>query len=143
MDMSADPLDLVAGIVETMAFLTPLGPSQGPPPQALHIQVAAHGPRSGVVHLAADSSVATAMARNLLALEPDAPVADDDAREALRELANVLAGNLLPQVWGEGEWRLDPPEPGAWPATPDTAVHLALAEGALSLCLCSNNSQGT
>jgi hypothetical protein len=87
------------------------------------------------VVLAAEPGVAAAIARNLLALDPDAPVSDDDALEALKELANVVAGNLLPQVWGDGEWRLSQPLPATWPAVPAETVHLALAEGALSLAL--------
>lgn len=126
-------LTVLAQVAEQMGFLTPVGVGgDGPAADAVLVAVPYAGPASGRVVIAATPDLARALARNLLALDPDAQVPEADVQDALRELGNVVAGNLLPAVLGEGEYRLGPPEPGSWPAGPADIAGLACAEGELA-----------
>lgn len=133
--MSDAVLAVLAQVAEQMGFLTPTGPGDGPPPGALLAAVPYAGAGAGRVVVAAAPELAQALARNLLALDPDAAVAERDAQDALRELCNVVAGNLLPVVLGEGEYRLGAPEPGPWPAAAAFSAGLACAEGGLAVAV--------
>lgn len=130
-------LTVLATVAEQMGFLTALGPAApaGPGPEALVVELAYSGQHAGRVAIAASPGLAEALARNLLALDPSAAVAAEDVRDALAELANVVAGNLLPVLHGDGEYRLDAPAAGTWPAAPAATAFLDCAEGALSLAV--------
>lgn len=130
--MNETTLTVLAQVAEQLGFLTPTGPGPDPEPGWRCVAVAYRGPSCGRVLVAASPSLAEALARNLLALDPAAPVAEADALDALRELANVATGNLLPALLGDGEYHLEAPEPAAWnPALIETAS-IDLAEGLLA-----------
>lgn len=56
---------------------------------------------SGDVVVICQQPLAEALTRNLLGLDFDADVSDDDIRDALKELANVVSGNFVTEAFGE------------------------------------------
>lgn len=112
--MSLRSNGLVARIAEQLGFLMPVGelPDDTPCDGWMHIALGWQGPdgSAGSVEVCAEPALARALAANLLGRLPDEPVADDEALSALGELANVIAGNLLPQLYGDDhEFHLAPP----------------------------------
>jgi CheY-specific phosphatase CheX len=74
-----------------------LRPWAGPLPDPLepmHAWVDVAGPMPGRVLLGTDRHTATLLTRALLAMGPDEPVGDEDFRDALGEVANVVGGNV-------------------------------------------------
>lgn len=134
--MNDTVLTVLAQVAEQLGFLTPTGPADPPEASSPCMLVAYSGPATGVVAVAASRPLVETLARNLLALDGESPVAGADAEDALRELANVIAGNLLPALRGDGEYRLGPPLAAAWPAASAIReqAHLDCAEGTLSAC---------
>ncbi len=128
-------LTVLAQVAEQMGFLTALGPAAQPPDEAarLVLTVAFTGPSAGVVAVAAGRGLAEALARNLLAADPDAAVPPEDARDALAEFANVVAGNLLPALLGDGEFHLAAPAIGPWPVGSPAIACLECAEGVVAV----------
>ncbi len=126
-------LTVLAQVSEQMAFLTPTGPGAETVPVGPVVIVRFTGPATGVVTIAASQELADALARNLLALDTDVPVAPADAGDALRELANIAAGNVLPLVHGDGEYVLQAPDAGQWPDQPGEVAYLECAEGTLAI----------
>lgn len=131
--MSDIALNVLAQVAEQMGFLTPTGPGGMPPAGATAVRISFTGPASGAVAVAADRELTQALARNLLVLDPDAVVADGDAADAHAEFANVLAGNLLPALLGEGEYRLGAPEACVWPAAATAEAAVECAEGVVAV----------
>ncbi|HAT10808.1 MAG TPA: hypothetical protein DCS97_09510 [Planctomycetes bacterium] len=132
--MNETLLNILAQVSEQMGFLTPLGPADGAVPGDLCIAVRFRGPSAGLVLLAASRPLAEALARNLLAIDAGDPVADADAVDALKELANIVAGNCLPQLLQDGEYHLESPQAAAWNAGGELA-QLSCAEGELAIAL--------
>jgi len=128
-------LTALAQVAEQMGFLTPTGPAETPLPGGVVMSVGFSGPASGRVAVAATPELMAALARNLMALDPDAAVAEADGRDALAELVNVVAGNVLPLLLGDGEYRLDVPEMSPWPVAPEHDAGLDCAEGQLAACV--------
>lgn len=69
------------------------------------------GPFGGTLGMRISSAVASELAINMLGLDDDAEVAPADQQDALRELLNVICGNLLPILAkDEAEFNIGPPE---------------------------------
>jgi hypothetical protein len=87
--------------LETMAFLSPM-PVDGepaPPERAMLVRICYSGPTSGRIDLVAAPAVGQALATNMLGLSTDEACAMEDvARDALKELMNVLCGAVLRQT---------------------------------------------
>lgn len=130
-------LTVLAQVAEQMGFLTALGRAAEPPagPARMVLTVTFTGPSAGVVALAGSTALAEALARNLLAIDPDAAVPPDDARDALAEFANVVAGNLLPALLGDGEFHLAAPVVGPWPPGSPAVACLECAEGVVAVAV--------
>ncbi len=130
-------LTVLVQVAEQMGFLTPMGPAAPLPPDAdgVVMLVAFSGPYAGTVAVGASRALAEALARNLLAMDPTAPVAPSDASDAMAELANVSAGNLLPVLYGDGEYILKSPCTGAWPVAATMTAFLDCAEGTVALAV--------
>lgn len=130
-------LTVLAQVSEQMGFLTPTGPADAVDPAILVIVVGVRfsGPASGQVFIAASSALGEALARNLLAGEAEAAVDPADARDALLELVNVAAGNLLPLLHGAGEYHLGSPEDAVWPAGAQLTAAIDCVEGVLAACV--------
>ena len=130
-------LQSLAGIIESLAFLMPLGPAEADPADGLSVEVPWHGPDGshGVVLIALDLQTADAIAINMLGLAPGEQPAGADRLDAARELANVIAGNLLPAYYGgDHEFHLAAPR-GCTPRalTGRPVLRLTLIEGVMGV----------
>jgi hypothetical protein len=104
----------VAQVAENLAFLIPTGelPADAQAAWARVVEVPWRGPDGtrGRVFVCLDLGAAQAVAGNLLGRMPGEAVADEEIDETVRELANVVSGNLLPALYGtDHEFHLDPP----------------------------------
>lgn len=61
------------------------------------------GPVRGKIQLCASMNVCSALAANILGLMENETVTHDRAADAFMEVVNVLAGNILPELWGGTE----------------------------------------
>ncbi len=134
-------LTTVAEIVGNLGFLTPMGMAEPIPADQRErvIEVAYAGACQGRIVIAVGPGLSSELARNMLGIPPDEAVSEDDADEALKELANVIAGNLLPMIVGVYKASLSPPAlvpPDRFP-DPDTgtAICLDLAEGQIAVAV--------
>jgi hypothetical protein len=135
-----DCLMAIAGVCEHLAFLIPSG-DEGAAPEAWSIQTQVRwcGPDGsrGRIVVALDQGAAVATAANLLGLPPGQAPGEQDVRDACSELSNVIAGNLLPVLYGQDhEFHLCPPEEVA-PArlSGRTVLCLALLDGTLGVAI--------
>lgn len=108
----------LAGIFEEFGLLLPdpePSKAQRAAPLAAGLRVVFYGPRRGELRLDIHGvTLLGELARNLLGLAeiPDAEL----QRDALRELGNVLCGNLLPRLTdGESKFVIAPQECGPVP----------------------------
>jgi len=105
-----------AATFEDLAFQLPLadGPG-GQPGRQVVAAVDFRGPFGGRLELAVSEAMLPIVAASMLGqLDPPPP---DEQRDALRELANVICGNLLPEIAGaEPVFLLDAPRIDAGPA---------------------------
>ena len=133
-------LMVVANVAENLAFLMPTGVSE-PDQDAWHVQVQVQwvGPDGtrGRIVVALDRGAAEATAANLLGLFPGEPPAGQDVQDACNELANVIAGNILPVKYGQNhEFHLHPPMAmSVAPLSGRTVVRLALVEGVIGVAI--------
>lgn len=133
-------LAAIAAVAENLAFLMPIGPGESDPESwRVQIQVPWVGPDGsrGRIIVALDQGAAEATAANLLGLLPGESPASQDIEDACSEMANVLAGNLLPVLYGiDHEFHLNPPEPTAEePLHGPRVVRLALVEGMIGVSI--------
>lgn len=136
----SDYLPVIATVAESLAFLIPVGETlDDPMAWAVQVQVQWTGPDGsrGRIIVALDQGAAEATAANLMGLPPGTAPAPTDLQEACGELANVIAGNLLPVRYGtDHEFHLHPPQ--AVPITSlsgRTVQRLALMEGVLGVAI--------
>jgi len=135
-----DYLMAIAGVAENLAFLMPTGPAEGDAePWLVQVQVQWVGPDGtrGRIIVALDRGAAEATVANLLGLPPGDPPSNLDISEACGELANVIAGNLLPVKYGhDHEFHLHPPQRvTVAPLAGRTVVRLALVEGVIGVAI--------
>ncbi len=135
-----DYLAAIATVAENLAFLMPTGAADGEPERWLvQVEVQWVGPDGsrGRIIVALDQGAAEATAANLLGLPPGGQAAAGDVQEACSELANVIAGNLLPVKYGhDHEFHLHPPQAVALaPLCGRTVVRLALVEGLIGVAI--------
>lgn len=121
---------------EALGFLlaTPLSTEGEPLPRTVH--VAFRGPREGRVELRVSESLMGVLAANMLGL--DAPPTLAMQRDALGELANVIAGNLVPALDGpRAVYLLDAPVHGGRASVGGAAtrVRLVFDEGVAEVCI--------
>jgi CheY-specific phosphatase CheX len=146
-----------ASTFESLALLfadeTP-SDAQRAAPLARGVRVTFAGPLDGSLTLRVTEDVARALAANMLGLDP---AAAGDARvlqDALGEVANVICGNLLPEIAGRravfhlGAPGPVPPSPGADDPDADAvppAVHVTLGvdEGRADVALVVRPARAT
>lgn len=63
-------------------------------------KVSFQGPKTGTLYVKLDTQLAVMFAENMLGLDPGDPDAVNKGADALKELANMICGNLLPVVYG-------------------------------------------
>ena len=89
----------------------------------IYAWVDVHGPANGRVLLSTERPTAERIARALLAMTPDEPVADADIVDAFGEVANVVGGNVKALVPDPGALTL-PQVAHVRPATdPESLLH--------------------
>ncbi|HUX34092.1 MAG TPA: chemotaxis protein CheX [Gemmatimonadaceae bacterium] len=111
------------------------GGDADPAPLAYAVRVAFTGPRCGFVDLRASTGVLAAAARNMLAEAQPAP---DLHLDALGEIANVICGNLMPELGDPRDiYRLDAPVAVPLTTAPeaDAAFDLPVEEGRVEVRL--------
>jgi CheY-specific phosphatase CheX len=133
-------LAVIAHVAESLVFLMPIGAAENTPNVwRIQIEVQWIGPdgSSGRIMVALDQGAAEATAANLLGLMPGETLSLSDIPDAANELANVIAGNLLPILYGKDhEFHLSPPEARApKPLYGRTIVMLALVEGTIGVSI--------
>ena len=134
-------------VLASLAFMLPVPPEetsqQGDEKRSRTwaASVGFTGHANGSVMLAAWEEMLPQLAANMLGLPEGGPEATpDQQQDALVELANVISGNLLTEVWGpEAACTLTPPRllgAGAACDHPPTATaQLHLCEGRMELTL--------
>lgn len=133
-------LGVIAAVAENLALLMPAGPAESDP-EAWLVSIAVRwvGPdgSQGRIVLALDRGVAEATAANLLGLPTGEAIPAADVQDACSEMANVIAGNLLPVLYGnDHEFHLHPPQVVApAPLAGRTVVRLALVEGVIGVSI--------
>ena len=92
---------VAAETVESLAMMFLVTADEAPAcagSTAVGVTVSFTGPFDGAVEIAADRAVLIELASNMLGLE--APADEACGIDALKELANVICGNLLPAIAG-------------------------------------------
>ena len=107
-------------------------------PLARGVRVTFAGPLAGAVTVRVSDDVAATLAANMLGV--DAVDGNDGlVRDALGEVANVICGNLLPEIAGRAAvFRLGAPEPlaaGVALGRPSLAVRLGVEGGRAEVTL--------
>ncbi|MCE5327668.1 MAG: chemotaxis protein CheX [Planctomycetaceae bacterium] len=95
---------VAADTVESLAMMFLLSPEeaslQGPATGSRAAAVAFTGPFGGSVIVETCGAVQSQLAANMLGLESDAVPTEQQEQDALKELVNVICGNLLPVLAG-------------------------------------------
>lgn len=115
---------VLADVLEKQAFMF-AEPAEGEEletPDGVSFQAAMSfsGPYTGKIVLAAPIEMCREIAANVLGIEPDEEISESSARDSLKEVLNVLCGNLLTELAGsEPEFDISIPstgevDPGNW-----------------------------
>jgi CheY-specific phosphatase CheX len=122
-------------VLERLAFIFSFPEEDRPPidgPDAMEARVAFSGPFSGALHLRIGRDICPELAGNMLGVEPE-ETTPDQRDDAVRELVNVICGNLLPAIAGKrAVFNVDSPALLSAPAPP-ARFDAVLAEARLSL----------
>ena len=112
--------------------------------QFVGVKVDFKGPFSGTLALNISGAVLPELASNMLGIDESDPISIDHQQDALREIANVVCGRLLPLVGGrKAEFSIDQPQIMETPSSnspdlhPDPAamIRLELDEGVCTMAL--------
>lgn len=117
--------EVAADVLEKLAFMfadpADVTETTAPAESLVQASIRFGGPMEGTLTLLAPLSLGQEFAGNMLGID-SSQVTDDQARDALGELMNVLCGQLLTRIAGTGPvFSLHPPdtsvvENGAWSA---------------------------
>ena len=123
----------------SLAFMLPVdpdGPVETHPGPPIVASISFDGPMEGVLFLAVSTGIVPELASNMLGLDvAEGPASPDQEQDALKELLNVICGNLLPEIAGrEAIFNVDAPAIASESSLPETYGHHDPAAGA-SLCL--------
>jgi hypothetical protein len=102
-ELSAERLGaLVMKTLEDAAFVFAEVADGAPPfsPPVLEARLRFEGPEAGELALATSPAMAQGLAANLLGLDPGDPEIGQRAGDALGELANILAGAVVLELFG-------------------------------------------
>lgn len=103
---------VVTNVTEQMAFvfIDPVEASEltDPPAQAVRVTLTFSGAGEGKLTVIADRTIGRELAANLTGADE---VSDQEAEQAIKEVVNVIAGQLLTKINGtEPVFDLNPPE---------------------------------
>ena len=132
------------GVFEQLTFLLTsreAGATQQNASLNLAAAVAFQGPICGTLHVAVFGDLVKTMAANMLGNAE--PPTEFQQRDALKEIANVICGNLLPHLMGvDAVYHIDAPfilESGVWPdqnpTAPPTQCQINFQQGRAELQL--------
>jgi hypothetical protein len=115
------------------------------------VSVSFAGPFGGELIVSASATLLPHLAANMLALEDPSTVTLDQQEDALKELANVICGNVLPAIAGkEPVFRVDVPrlltnsEAAAYrPSSVRASLFLDAGHIELALCVHEPTAAGT
>jgi CheY-specific phosphatase CheX len=139
-DLPSSAISLVGELAENFAFLIPMGTCEAPSSTTWDVLLAVGFCQIGTHHrgrvlIGLTTSAAAEAARNILALDPDTAVDADSRRDAAGELANIIAGNLLPHLLGDGEgFDLSQPSPIP-PQDLHGGIFIDLGDGVLGVAI--------
>jgi CheY-specific phosphatase CheX len=88
---------------ESLAFLLPMPPPDEPIADCptTVVTVGFHGPFSGKLIVILPEAVLGELTGNMLGLDDDTDIPVETQQDALKELANVVCGNVLPEIAGD------------------------------------------
>jgi len=93
--------DVAARAIEELGFMFPMPEEDGFPGRPdIAVTVPFSGPFDGQLRLAVSKNMIPVLAANMLGLDDDESPDNLQCVDALKELANVICGNLLPHVAG-------------------------------------------
>jgi CheY-specific phosphatase CheX len=129
--------DVVVDTLEKLAFLfaVPLeGPAPEDPRSLATVRVRFSGPLCGGMQLSLSQPVLSELAGNMLGADDGSALSVDEQHDALRELTNVICGNLLPLIGGtNAEFNIQPPFISAAGASAADEVEPVAAVSTLSV----------
>ncbi|MBA3683987.1 MAG: chemotaxis protein CheX [Planctomycetes bacterium] len=135
--MQRDPLGVLSDCAEQLGYLTPIesGPTPAASTMELVVAVDFSGACRGVIYLGMGPGLARQLAINMLGCPERSPIAEETACEAAQELVNVVAGNVLPLVYGgDAEFRIGAPRRASFPEGANRcSAALRTEEGMLAL----------
>jgi chemotaxis protein CheY-P-specific phosphatase CheC len=95
--------DVVVDTLAKLAFLF-AAPLEGPAPEGTRelatVRVRFSGPVCGGMQLCLSRPVLAELAANMLGADDGSALSADEQHDALRELINIICGNLLPMIGG-------------------------------------------
>jgi CheY-specific phosphatase CheX len=128
---------VAAEVLETMFFTE----AERAPCEHAWIESAAcarigfEGSHRGEMLLAVSNEAADPIAASFLGLDPS-ELTEAERGQVIAELANILCGAMLSQLWPESTLALSSPELGAWVEWPDALHHcFTLPEGMLAISI--------
>ena len=139
-DLPPSVVTLIGELIENFAFLIPTGTCEAPDPRTWDVLLSVNFTQFGSdcrgrVLIALTESASAEAARNILGLNPDQPVDASARRDAAGELANIIAGNILPHLIGEGDG-FDLAQPAQVPAQDlVNGIFLDLGDGILGVAV--------
>lgn len=90
-------------VLEQLAFIFSFPEEDRPPMEGADLiaaRVAFSGPFNGALHLRVSPAIGPELTGNMLGVEPE-DTTPDQQQDAVRELVNVICGNLLPAIAGK------------------------------------------
>jgi CheY-specific phosphatase CheX len=100
---------------------------------AVSARVAFSGSHYGEMLLCVSPEVVSSLASGFLGQDLD-ETSEEQRRQVILELANILCGAVLSRLWPESSLQLEAPEAGQWEICPEGAMHCCfeLPEGKLA-----------
>ena len=96
---------------EALTFMYPVGEDESPADANVSAEVTYDGPSSGRLVLTVSQNMLPAVATNMLGLDFDEVPTSDQQTDALREVLNVICGNLLPVLYSQRDvFNVDAPQ---------------------------------
>jgi len=136
-------------VFESLVFMFPLAEEEQAPESEeacaeVAVRVSFSGPFSGCLLIAVPMEMLPALSTNMLGMDYEGPARPDHEDDALKELANVICGNLLPIIAGpKAVFQVHAPDflaegiaaETAGGRAPTATAHLTLDEGEASIAL--------
>jgi CheY-specific phosphatase CheX len=91
---------VIAETLEGLAFVFAFDEGEGRKPDGPCVELAFSGPFAGAFFLWMDDSLLDEVTENMLGMEEGSGISAAEREDALKETANVICGNLLPEIGG-------------------------------------------